>query len=150
MDTIVTKEEAEKALIQLQRAAHRMKIMVQCGYYCTSYSEEDWEKFLAGDLWKSHYKALHYPDILEQYVLRYASYPFADGNLRSVAAVDHVRSQYIVLSIGHDSRGLDNVQIDVHIAIENERVILYIYNGDGDLYEDLEALGIARCDLVDG
>ena len=90
-----------------------------------------------------------YSHIIQNYLSEKASVPFSPGvALKLVVIADTTAHQYILLTVG-EQKGEKVHSIDIHIAIENEKVVVLLDNTEWNVRKQLEAAGIAREDFID-
>lgn len=89
----------------------------------------------------------NYRQIISDYLREQANVPYPTTvNLKSLAIIDS--DQFLLLTIG-EHKGEQVHSTDVHITIQEDKVLLLVDNTDWDVLAELEARGIAKDDLVD-
>lgn len=87
--------------------------------------------------------------IISTYLNELAQIPFSPGvQLHHLAIEDEKRDQYVLFTLGQH-RGERVYATDIHLAIEQDKVLLLESNVDWSVMEELEARGIPRAQMVD-
>ena len=87
--------------------------------------------------------------IITTYFQELSQIPFSPNvKLRHLTVNDEKQDHYLLLTLGQH-RGQRVHAIDIHVSIENQKVILLETNVDWSVLEELEARGIPTEDLED-
>jgi hypothetical protein len=85
---------------------------------------------------------------IQTYCEQQAQIRFSPPTLKYKTVFDTKSDNYLLVLTGHDNQK-HVYGVDLHLSIEGDKVLLLEDNTDWDVFQDLEAAGIAREDLVD-
>ena len=85
---------------------------------------------------------------IQTYCEEQAQIRFSPPTLKYTKVFDTQSDNYLLVLTGHENQ--ERVyRVDIHLSIEGGKVLLLEDNTDWDVFQDLEAAGIAREDLAD-
>jgi len=85
---------------------------------------------------------------IQAYCEEQAQIPFSPPTLKYKTVFDTKSDNYLLVLTGHDKQK-HVYGVDLHLSVEGGKVLLLENNTEWDVFQHLEAAGIAREDLAD-